>query len=131
MDFFLYSMTDSRGRLSWLPGSETSTAEITEYTANRVTATVESTEGGRVVLTDLDYPGWEVSVDGQAAETVRVEGMYRGVDVPAGSHQVAWVYRPMSLIWGAALSGVSLLLCLGVCLVGRRRFELAWDETDV
>ena len=131
LSFFLYSMNDSRGRLSWLAGEGTASAEITEYTANRVTATVESTAGGRLVLTDLAYPGWEVSVDGQAAETVRVEGMYRGVDVPAGSHQVAWVYRPMSVIWGAVFSGVSLLLCVGACLVGRRRFELAWDETDV
>ena len=130
LEFFLYSMNDSRGRLSWLAGEDTASAEITEYTANRVTATVESTRGGRVVLTDLAYPGWEVSVDGQAAESVRVEGMYRGVDVPAGSHQVAWVYRPMSVILGAVLSGVSLLLCVGACLVGRRRFELAWDETD-
>ena len=36
----------------------------------------------------------------------------------------------MSVILGAVLSGVSLLLCVGACLVGRRRFELAWDETD-
>ena len=79
-------------------------------------------------MTDLAYPGWEVHVDGQVAESVRVDGMYRGVDVPAGSHEVTWVYRPTSVSVGAILSGVSLLLLVGACLVGRRRFELGWDE---
>ena len=128
LKFFLYGLNDSRGRLAWLDGAGTHSAVVTEYTANRVTATVESTEGGRLVLTDLAYPGWEVRVDGRAAESVRVDGMFRGVDVPAGSHQVAWVYRPTSVRVGAILSGVSLLLLFGACLVGRRRFEIGWDE---
>ena len=128
MIFFLYELRDSRGRLAWLDGGDDTgrSARITAYTANRVTARVESSSGGRLVLTDLDYPGWEVNVDGQAVEPVRVEKMYRGVDVPAGSHEISWVYRPASVRIGAVASVVSLLL-VGACLVGRRRFELGWD----
>ena len=129
LNFFLYRLDGSRGRLSWLKAADGLSAEITGYTANQVTATVESTRGGRLVLTDLAYPGWSVRVDGEAVESVRVEGMYRGVDVPPGSHEVTWVYRPTSVIVGAVLSGVSLALLVGACLVGRRRFELAWDES--
>ncbi|MEC7557013.1 MAG: YfhO family protein [Planctomycetota bacterium] len=129
LNFFLYRLDGSRGRLSWLKAADGLSAEITGYTANQVTATVESTRGGRLVLTDLAYPGWSVRVDGEAVESVRVEGMYRGVDVPPGSHEVTWDYRPTSVIVGAVLSGVSLALLVGACLVGRRRFELAWDES--
>ena len=81
-----------------------------------------------MVLTDLDYPGWEVHVDGRAVESIRIEKMYRGVEVPAGSHEITWVYRPESVTIGAAVSVVSLLLLVVACLVVRRRFELGWGE---
>ncbi|HCD03672.1 MAG TPA: hypothetical protein DER64_24410, partial [Planctomycetaceae bacterium] len=87
-----------------------------------------SSSGGRLVLTDLDYPGWEVHVDGRAVEPIRIEKMYRGVEVPAGSHEITWVYRPASVTIGAVVSFVSLLLLVVACLVGRRRFELGWGE---
>jgi len=128
LNFFLYRLDGSRGRLSWLQNAEGLSAKITGYTANQVTATVESARGGRLVLTDLAYPGWSVRVDGEVAESVRVEGMFRGVDVPPGSHEVTWIYRPTSVIVGAVLTAVSLVLLVGACLVGRRRFELVWDE---
>ena len=128
LNFFLYRLDGSRGRLSWLQNAEGLSAKITGYTANQVTATVESARGGRLVLTDLAYPGWSVRVDGELAESVRVEGMFRGVDVPPGSHEVTWIYRPTSVIVGAVLTAVSLVLLVGACLVGRRRFELVWDE---
>ena len=67
-------------------------------------------------------------MDGRAVEPVRVEKMYRGVDVPAGSHESSWVYRPASVRIGAVASVVSRLRLVGACLVGRRRFELGWDE---
>ncbi len=127
LEFFLYGLTDTRGRLSWLDGG--GLAEITEYGANRVLATVDSSAGGRVVLTDLAYPGWEVRVDGRLAESVRVEGMYRGVDVPGGLHRIEWVYRPMSVFLGAVISGLSLLILVIGCLVSRRRLELVWGQS--
>ena len=130
LNFFLYELRESRGRLAWLDGGDQAgrLARITDYTANRVTARVESSSGGRLVLTDLDYPGWEVHVDGRAVEPMRIEKMYRGVEVPAGSHEITWVYRPASVTIGAVVSVASLLLLVMACLVGRRRFELGWGE---
>ncbi len=48
---------------------------------------------------------------------LRVNYNLRGVFVPAGEHEVSFVYRPKSLMLGAA---VSLLAALGLLLWWRR-----------
>jgi hypothetical protein len=47
-----------------------------------------------VVLSDLDYPGWRATVDGQIAPILRVDGVVRGVRTSAGEHDVAFTYHP-------------------------------------
>ena len=62
------------------------------------------------MLTDLAYPGWEVTVDDKPADAITVEGMYRGVEVPPGDHQIAWRFRPVSVYWGLAVSAFAIFL---------------------
>lgn len=87
-------------------------ARIAEDQAERVVADVASDAAGIVVLTDLAYPGWTASVDGQKAVLLRADGFFRGVAVPAGSHRVVFRYRPVSFYAGAAISLASLLVLL-------------------
>jgi hypothetical protein len=47
-----------------------------------------------LVVADNDYPGWEASIDGISAPILRANGSFRAVEVPAGSHRVAFVFRP-------------------------------------
>lgn len=73
-----------------------------------------------LVLSELDYPGWQATVDGQRAEIVRANGLLRAVPLAAGRHQVEMVFRPRSLLWGGAL-GLGTLLLTGWLLVDRKR----------
>ena len=60
------------------------------------------------------FPGWHVTVDGEPAEPIPVNGLFRGVWAPAGDHSIVWRYDPASFRWGATISilglGVTLLL---------------------
>src|SRR3569623_1001835 len=49
---------------------------------------------GWVVLGDLDFPGWQADVDGQAAAIHRANGMFRAVCVPAGRHILRFTFHP-------------------------------------
>jgi Bacterial membrane protein YfhO len=71
---------------------------------------------GMVTLGDAYYPGWVATVDGQAAQIYEVDGIVRGVVAPAGKHRIEMRYRPKSVYWGAALTGLGLL---GACLLAR------------
>jgi hypothetical protein len=60
-------------------------------------------------------------VNGQPAEVIRVNGLVRGVVVPAaGAYEVTMAYRPASFTVGVAVAAGALLLLLGL---------LAWERT--
>lgn len=70
---------------------------IVKYGRNSVTLDVESDAHGVLVLHDIYYPGWEVSVDGERRPMLRANLLFRGVEVPAGKHRVEFTFRPMSM----------------------------------
>jgi hypothetical protein len=65
--------------------------------------------GGLVLLNESLRNGWGVRVDGRDAAPIRVNSLFRGVDVPAGMHRVEWHYRTPGLMLGAGISGAALL----------------------
>lgn len=81
---------------------------------------IEAEGPGLLVLSEVAYPGWTVSVDGQIAEVQAAGGLLRSVRLPEGSHQVAFVYRPILLYVGLALAGLGWGSLLVVYLTGRK-----------
>ena len=107
---YLYELEGSRGRVAWEKPAAQRAPQITELRPGRIAIDADSPSGGRLILTELMYPGWTVTVDGKSAEPLTVERMFRGVDVPAGRHEVVWSYHPRSLYWGLVASAITLLL---------------------
>jgi uncharacterized membrane protein YfhO len=70
---------------------------IANYADNSVELDVGAPKAGIVVLHDLFYPGWEASVDGRSEPVLRANVLFRGVEIPAGHHRVAFSFRPLSL----------------------------------
>jgi uncharacterized membrane protein YfhO len=60
------------------------------------------------VLRQTAARGWSVTVDGRAATPLVIDGVYRGVRVPKGRHEIVWTYLPGSLLTGAAMTLVAL-----------------------
>lgn len=69
---------------------------------------------GRLVLSEVDYPGWHAQVDGQSAPIVRSDGLLRALDLPSGVHAVELVFRPMPAFLGAGLAATVLLLLVAL-----------------
>ena len=70
-----------------------------------------------LVLTDLIYPGWSATVDGEPATVNTFERMFRAIDVPAGKHTVIWRYHPSFVYWGGAIGFAALLVLAAVAHV--------------
>ncbi len=87
----------------------------------RVAVSVVTDRSAWLVLVDTDYPGWEATLDGQRVAIRRANGAFRAVEVPAGRHEVAFMYRPLSLRVGAAISGTALAVCIGLVSRASRR----------
>ncbi len=70
--------------------------KVREYRPNEVVLDVDTRQAGVVVLHDIYYPGWEVSVDGEPGTVLRTNLLFRGVEVAAGRHVVTFRFRPLS-----------------------------------
>jgi hypothetical protein len=74
-----------------------SSARIVDYQRNSVTIEVETDRAGVLVLHDIFYPGWEVTVNGERRPVLRANLLFRGVEVEPGRHRVEFEFRPLSL----------------------------------
>ncbi len=98
-------------------------AAVTAYGTNAVTLQVDAPAAGFVVLTDVVFPGWEATVDGNPVGILTAYHTFRAVPVAAGAHAVRFVYRPRPFALGARISGLAwvAVLALGVGAWLRRR----------
>ncbi|NPV86416.1 MAG: YfhO family protein [Anaerolineae bacterium] len=67
----------------------------------------EASGPGLLVLSQVDYPGWQVYVNGEQTQKVTVENLLPGVILPEGKHHVVFVFRPVLLYIGLGLGGLS------------------------
>ena len=84
------------------------------YTPDRVELNIDLGSRGLVVLSDSAAPGWIAELDGQPERIWRTNLGMRGVIVSAGHHRLIFRYRPVSFLWGAALSGLGLVITAGL-----------------
>jgi hypothetical protein len=87
-------------------------AQIVGYGGSRIELQVQS-EGGLLVLSEVDYPGWQATVDGEPTPVLRADYVLRAACVPAGVHQVVFTYYPPLLKPGLVVTGLMLLGVLG------------------
>jgi len=88
---------------------------------NRVTIRTVLNAPGYLVLADTWYPGWQARVDGEPTALLRANHAFRAVQLTAGEHVVEMVYRPTSVLVGAAASVAALGLILLSLIVRPRK----------
>ncbi len=106
-------------------------ARVTEYAPNRVRVSTTANRAALLVLADNMFEGWTATIDGQPADVVRANHTFRGVVVPAGSHTVAFDFRPADLrlgFWMYALGFAGLAVYAAYLLLARRRRAPAPEE---
>jgi hypothetical protein len=93
-------------------GEEGGQAEIVRYEGNRIETHVQGA-GGLLVFSEVDYPGWRATVDGDPVPLVRADYLLRALCVPPGEHRVVLTYDPPTLKVGLAITALALLLVCG------------------
>ena len=108
-------MADEQFR-SQLEGSPLGSGEVTNtsYEANELHYDIRSDKGGLVVFSEIYYPGWTATIDGQPAELGRVNYILRALKVPAGSHKVVMTFKPTSVKATNTIAFVALGLIIVV-----------------
>ena len=94
---------------------------IKAYEPNQLTYEVNSDKGGVVVFSEIYYPGWTATVDGEETELGRVDYVLRALKVKPGKHEVVLSFFPKSIdrTETAAYSAYVVLLLIIAYLVWR------------
>lgn len=94
----------------------TANVVLTKYEPNNMTYTVNSAKGGVVVFSEVYYPGWSATIDGQPAELGRVNYILRALNVKAGKHEVVLDFHPSSISITETIAYTALaVLLLAIC----------------
>jgi hypothetical protein len=86
--------------------------KIVRYEPDRILINARVEHNAIVVVSDSWEAGWQVEVNGQAAQLLRTNGMTRGVAVPPGEHQIIFFYRPFIITVSGYISLIVLLLTI-------------------
>ena len=102
-----------------------SVVTITAYEPNRLTYDVNSGKGGVLVFSEVYYPGWTATIDGESVELGRVDYLLRAMQVKPGRHEVVLSFFPKSVntteTFAYLAYGVLILVVLGAGYMEWRR----------
>ena len=118
----VYPLSNSRPRARFenadgSPASAAATIAYREDGATRVALDVNTPAAAALILADQWYPGWQAHIDGRPVPLRHSgdSGVFRAVDVPAGTHIVTFRYEPASYRVGLYLA---LLSCFALTFCG-------------
>ena len=105
--YWFYECLDAPGRISFEQHPDENRILSFEVEPNVVRVEIEQFRDDRLILRDLDYPGWEVTNEGLANEPYREH--FRSVNLPMTGEVpvrrvIEWSYRPMQATLGSLLS---------------------------
>ena len=100
----------------------TATVKLDKYEPNNLQYTVNSKNGGIVVFSEIYYPGWKATVDGQSVELGRVNYILRAVNVKPGKHTVVLDFHPTSISTTETIAYISIVILL-LAIVGAGYME--------
>ncbi len=82
---------------------------IVAYHQSEITVEADLKTPGFMVMSEINYPGWKVFVDGEKREILTGNYLFRTVPLEAGHHTVRFLYNPLSFTLGIAISGAALI----------------------
>jgi hypothetical protein len=96
--------------------------KLTNYAPNKLIYQSESTDNQLAVFSEMWYgtdKGWVSYIDGKETEHFRVNYVLRGMNIPAGKHQIVFEFKPKAYYMGKKIAMASssvILLILGFAL---------------
>ena len=98
------------------------------YEPNELKYDVKSAKGGVLVFSEIYYPGWTATVDGQPVDVGRVNYVLRALQLKPGNHQVVLQFMPKSVDTTETIAYIAygvllLVILLVVYLEWKKRRE--------
>jgi len=109
-------------RIAMAPGgTPIGTCRVHKYENGDLDVDTETSRDGYLVLSEVYYPGWRATVDGQEVPVERADYVITALPLPAGRHHVTYRYDPVSFKIGAACTAFSCVAAVVLLVATRLR----------
>ena len=99
-----------------IPSSSSGLVSVLAYSPNEIMLAAHAERPGYLVLSEVWFPGWLATVNGESTPVWRANYTFRALPLPAGDLEVRLWYAPASWRRGLALFGMGFLLLAGLSL---------------
>ena len=115
---------------SWGEGTAGEASEVAIDDSRQNQYLVNTDTPCLLVLSEVYYPWWRVSIDDRPAELLRANYTMLGVAVPPGSHVVRLSIQPVSVWIGGGITGTGLLIWSALVVPVRFRFRRRTSNSE-
>jgi hypothetical protein len=110
-DVYIYKNAQVKPR-AWIEtdgreGSDWREVDSIEWKPNEVV--IRATGPGQLILSEMIYPGWILTVDDLQSDIQDYREIFRAVMLEPGEHLVRFTYRPQRVYLGAVISILSII----------------------
>ncbi|MCI6279307.1 MAG: YfhO family protein [Bacteroidales bacterium] len=99
-----------------------SVVSLQSYRPNEVKYRTTNSGSGFAVFSEIFYPhGWTATIDGKEVPILRTDYILRGLEIPAGTHEVVFSFHPKSLKVTETISYISSFILLVLALFEARK----------
>jgi hypothetical protein len=101
---------------STFPVQENEKIELVSYQPDELLYKYSAREEKLAVFSEIYYPaGWKSYIDGKESQYFRTDWVLRGMVVPAGDHEIKFIFKPVSYYAGNKISLASSILLILLC----------------
>ena len=90
-------------------------------TPSNIKIQVELNEDSTLVLSEIDYNGWNLKVDNVNEKYINANYIFRAVPLKKGSHIIEFYYSPSSVYIGASISIITIIIFIVSSLIFIKR----------
>ncbi|MBM4172770.1 MAG: hypothetical protein FJ212_00245 [Ignavibacteria bacterium] len=110
------------------PDSVNHNIKTIEYGPNQQQYKVETSINGILCLSDIWYPAWKATINGNDIDIHRINWSLRGIEVPKGNHTIVMTYDSKAYATGSTITysglGLTILgIAFGLFVQKRRKNE--------
>lgn len=103
----------------------TATVTLKSYEPDRLVYDVKSTNGGVLVFSEIYYPGWKATIDGNDVPVGRVNYVLRALNMKPGNHKVELTFKPKTVVMTERIantaSAILVIILVAVTIAAYRK----------
>jgi hypothetical protein len=119
-------VVDKSFKINSITADSTASVKMLGYDNDKIEYESNTASPQFAVFSEVYYPkGWNAYIDGKPVEYCRVNYLLRGLSLPAGKHQVKFVFEPATVKKGKSIMFIASIL-IAIIFIGG--LFMAWKE---